>query len=278
MRRELPFDTRRKSALMTDTAKYYEALDRCVKRLPELGILKNWVYSIALYGSLPRGDFLAEVSDVDLFVILEWPAITSAEEWESFDEISGSFSKFFLDCFKEVSIPRSRGYLLDLVMLSKEHLPFKEKQVRLDPDFDYVVFKYFGVYSFDIPNWKIIYGEDFRTKLNTFDSKALAPAMAKNIIDRIDSTSSAKEVLGYAAHALRLAQVYYGEPTLDKRKILANFHRYVPQFPLKDQAVEIYGLAMRMNLISEEAISRSILKTFIHQLLKPLVDEANRSS
>lgn len=251
---------------------YHEALDKVVERISKTDDLRARVYSIALFGSLSRGDFVYGESDIDLMIVLEWPRIVEKEGWKGFDEYGMPVREVFLECFKHLPVPESRGHLLDLPTVPRAHLPLRGVDVPLDPDFDYPVFKYLGVYRFDLEHWKILYGEDFRSGLVEADYRGLLPTMAANLLSRNRSVGSLKEVLGIALHAIRLSQVFYGEETLDKRKVMGNFQDLVPVFPLKHLAWELWELGKRMNLVTAESMPLEHVREFVNQLVGPITN------
>jgi len=65
--------------------------------------------------------------------------------------------------------------------------------------------------------WKIVYGEDFRPKLRKVGWRSLVPIMADYMAQRIRKPVEPRMIVGIAVHAIRLGQVWFGEPTLDKR-------------------------------------------------------------
>jgi len=129
-----------------------KALDEAVSKLNQLSEeIRGRVYSIALFGSLVRGDFEDCFSDVDLFCVLNWPSLASGG-WSEFAEAARPIEMVFQEAFGQLPQPRERGGLLDFVLVPKGDLPLEGTDVELSPEVDYFVFKYLGVYSFELPS------------------------------------------------------------------------------------------------------------------------------
>ena len=243
-----------------------KALDEAVSKLNQLSEeIRGRVYSIALFGSLVRGDFEECFSDVDLFCVLNWPSLASGG-WSEFAEAARPIEMVFQEAFGQLPQPRERGGLLDFVLVPKGDLPLEGTDVELSPEVDYFVFKYLGVYSFELPLWRIVYGEDFRPKLRKVDWRSLIPVMADFMAKRILRVEEPRMLVGIAVHSIRLAQVWFGEPTLDKRVALRNFHRLVPEFPLKGLADRIWGMGRRAALVTKEECESIPIREFVLQV------------
>ncbi|MEM2915424.1 MAG: hypothetical protein QXH91_08525 [Candidatus Bathyarchaeia archaeon] len=105
-------------------------------------------------------------------------------------------------------------------------------------------FKFLDIYAFDfVRHSELLYGEDFRSELRVPDPRGLAPERARELVEKIHKQHEEGNLWAVsvcASEAMRTAQLYYGERTIDKRRILINFHRYVPPFPLKGFADELW--------------------------------------
>ncbi len=113
-----------------------KALDEAVSKLSQLSKeIRGRVYSIALFGSLVRGDFEECFSDVDLFCVLNWPSL-SPGGWPEFAEAARPIERVFQEVFGRLPQPRERGGLLDLLLVPKGHLPLERSDVKLSPEVD----------------------------------------------------------------------------------------------------------------------------------------------
>ena len=56
-----------------------------------------------------------------------------------------------------------------------------------------------------------------------------------------------------AGEALRLAELYFGEPDLDKRKMVNNFLEYVPEFPLKGFSQTLYQQYLDLDYFADKS-------------------------
>jgi predicted nucleotidyltransferase len=246
--------------------KYQAALTEVSRELSNLGGSKSLVYSTILFGSLARGDFLNGVSDVDIFLVIDWPQNKTADDWRKMNERCKPIQNLILDYFNPFPVPESKGYLLELVTLPKGNLPMEGRPLSMDFVNDYLIFKYFGVYRFDNPNWKILYGEDFREKLTPVDYQKLIPLMASNMLERIELASTSKGAVRLGVDIIRLAQIHFAEPTLDNRVVLANFEAKVPDFPAKYLAPRIWELSKKANQVTEKDIAPESIRSFVEQL------------
>lgn len=246
--------------------KYQAALNEVSKELSNLGGSKNLVHSTVLFGSLARGDFLDGVSDIDVFLIAEWPQNKTAEDWRRMNERCKPIQNLILEYFNPFPVPESKGFLLELVTLPKGNLPLDGRPLSSDFVNDFLIFKYFGVYRCDVPNWKILYGEDFRDKLTPVDVQKLVPVMAGNMLERIELASTPKGAVKLGLEVIRLAQIHFGEPTLDSSKVMLNFEAKVPDFPAKDLAPQIWELGRRTNVMTENGVRTESIRNFVVQL------------
>ena len=100
-------------------------------------------------------------------------------------------------------------------------------------------YPYFSVFLFDFKaNTQIIWGEDFKRKLpKAPDPATIAESWLRESLQRfriIKNAPKDRQRAAYAAYKIILvAQLYYGERTLEKTRILKLYLDNVPEFPQK---------------------------------------------
>ncbi len=197
-----------------------------IKALPRE--LKRKIVSVVLFGSLLRGDFVPSVSDIDLLIVFSNDA--SRQDIERIlkalyvigEKYSG-FSKY--------------DKVIDIPWILEKELPKKGSGKKS-------IFKFLNIYAFDfVKHSMVLYGRDITSEIEIPDPKSLIIDRAKRILkllEKHESENNKYMIKILAGEAIRLAQITYGEATIDKRKVLKNFLKYVPDYSMKTFAIKIW--------------------------------------
>jgi len=215
----------------------WEIVDLSIERVRRLDSgVRDKIYSIVLYNSLARGDFLPDVSDIDTMIVMKMPNVVFPE----------AEAKLIMNIFEEESkrfrteAPRGRHHgaaVVDCIAFGELELPLRGRTliptntVLAPPEI-----KPLGIYAFDFVKYsRVLFGENFIPYLEVKPPKVFIPERAKRMKPRLQAALEHEPVRlpMIAGEALRLAELYFGEHDLDKRKMLHNFMKYVPEFPLK---------------------------------------------
>jgi predicted nucleotidyltransferase len=223
---------------MLDEQSAWSAVDGAVRHVWALGQrLRAQITSIIVAGSLVRGDFIADNSDVDMHVVLrghvEVPWASQAYRAVS-------------DCFdRAVSPYRGRSHsprVWDGVCVSEAGLLRSATQAAAQR------YKAFGIYLFDlVAHHRTVYGRDVLAELpEPPDPKSL-------VIPRLDRLCRQAQagLDGPAEHraripmlgveAVKALQLYFGgEPSIHKRAIAEVYAEAVPPFAMKPFGLELW--------------------------------------
>ena len=213
--------------------------------------LATKLYSVVLYGSLVRGDFIDNVSDIDLIVVLK-----NAVEPSTGQQVS--------EIFKRVA--GQKGIHVDAPYLLEEKLPLKGKDQQLIKQMQ-KCWVQFGFFAFDIlQHHKILYGEDFVEKLEIPNPLYAAKDRIKHILEN-EVKCYPCQMDKWAWELVKAIQVIFSrKPTLNKEEVLQNFTLYVPDFPLKSFAKEILEGYKKKSKRDEVFLKRC--EVFIRQIEK----------
>ncbi len=230
------------------------AIKETIYKLPEK--YKTRLYSVVLFGSLVRGDFIDDVSDVDILIVFR-------------NGTSNSEIEYIIDKIKNIpgNIPGEGCYeAIDLVWLYEKELPLVNQPVKSP-------FKFLSIYAFDfIKNSKILYGVDFRDAMVVENPrKWIIPRVnrLRNLLKKSLNERNDKMLTILAGETIRLAQLVFGKPTINKKDVFRNFEKYVPDYPVKSFAAEIWGEYMSPKpnkKLSRKYIARLII--FVEKTLR----------
>jgi len=198
----------------------------CVKKTIEER--NEFIYSAVVYGSLLRGDFTPNVSDIDLLLVFK--------KNTPINKINNLLNEIW-KCAEKYYGLSNYEKIIDILWIYENELLLKDTDVESP-------FKCLSIYAFDFVKYsKVIRGVDFRKELKVQNPKVLVEKRAKRILELLEKFYSERkynmiEIL--AGEAIRLAQIHYGELTIDKRKVFKNFMKYVPEYPSKKLAEKIW--------------------------------------
>ncbi len=203
----------------------WELVEQGVKAFDELDDdVRKGVSSIVVYNSLVRGDFTSNASDIDVLLVLR-----PSPDVKTVDMVQ--------ECFTETAKPyRGKSncpHVFDIPWLSVSDLPLKEPRSGKRRH----TLKSLGIYAFDfVDHSEVLRGEDFRQDLDVKDPMTLVQSRANELQNECVkySTDERWRVVIVTGELVRLAQIRFGERTLDKRIVYKNFKEFVPHFEGKE--------------------------------------------
>ena len=195
------------------------------------------IVSIFIPASFARGDYNSPHSDFDFCVIRRddvntdlMTAIREFRFFEAFLDDPGTVLKDYVG-LRVSDIPRTRQDVFNSAVYDGERH----------------VWPYLWVYAFDLLAHRIhIYGPDLVADMPVVDPKTLIAHRMQNvdILSDIEKAYEAKRndfiVPRLTTHLMKWAQLYFGEPTINKFQVLPLFMENVPDFPVKPFAIELW--------------------------------------
>lgn len=181
------------------------------------------IRSVYVMGSWVRGDWLNCLSDLDLHLLL-WPDSTEAQREQDLAELK-AVAKGICPGGFAAHYPGGIDWGWDT------HVPTTESQVRTpcgNP--------FYGVFFFDFcANNHLIWGDDFTSDLPPpIDPRELLlPTLdfVEQMVSRGPGVPGGSKPLDYRAYrAAVMAQLAFGELTLDKTRMLNLYLKVVPDF------------------------------------------------
>ena len=218
--------------------------------------VKSIIYSIVVFGSLVRGDFVDDVSDIDILIVFKNGAPQESIR-SVLDAVRGVEARF--NVCKNFSV-------LDVVWVYEEEIPLVNR-------FTKTFFKFFTIYAFDfIKNSEVIYGEDFRDRLFVKNPKFWVPSRIirlKKLFKKWVEDGNARMLMILAGEVIRLAQIAFGKPTINKWDVIKLFREYVPNYPMKSFAETIWReyLTPKNRKVVDEKYIKNIVR-FIKDTLE----------
>ena len=195
--------------------------------------------SVCVCGSYVRGDFMENNSDIDFNLVFE----SGIDAWGPYS--SGGFLTV-----KKLADSLLAGHRFachnpdqfDWVTSAWESLPRRQADIHI-PDGSPTV-PLLNVFLFDyLRNLLVLWGTDPRSVMPApLPFPSLAEGWFRGVpIARRRYLQSGKEwrVAFSAFKSIQVAQIFFGEQTLDKRRLPALYERYVPNFPLRDFGYKI---------------------------------------
>ena len=197
---------------------------------------RSKIISITIGGSLVRGDFIEDLSDVDVFTLVRG---NIEEYWDS--EEHKAFISYFDSYLSQYKGHSHNPFVWDDLSICEEDLP-----KTLD-DLANQKIKALGIYLFDfIENHRTLYGEDFTRRLpQNSDPKSLVIPRINSLLKRaekiINGTQNRDRIYLMGVEALKAVQLYFGEkPAIDKLAIEQVYRARVPDFPMKSFGWELW--------------------------------------
>ncbi|WP_324735837.1 nucleotidyltransferase domain-containing protein [Thermococcus sp. SY098] len=190
-----------------------EFLECIKKRIIQDDELKNGLYSLIIYGSFVRGDFLENVSDLDFFAVIIKD-----------ESIIPKLKQVLEDCIKEVNAVE-----VDLAWEYLENIG--------DPLRKGVPFKFLTIYQEDfLENHIVVYGKDIADVLPKYKFEDLLDWRIERILKLIKrSKGNTKLMHILAGETARLLALINGAKSLRKNDIMNILEKIQDE-----EAIEIY--------------------------------------
>lgn len=206
--------------------------------------LLDELYSLILYGSAVRGDFVKEVSDLDFFAVVK-----------STDEVLPSLKEILEECTKNTGAVE-----VDLAWEFLENLK--------DPLNKGVPFKFLTIYQEDfLKNHLVIYGDDITQILPRYRFEELVEWRVKRLLKLSELNARNLKMLHITAgEVTRLLALLNGAKSLKKEDILWALHK------LKDEdALSVYTSYLnRRSTPFDENFLRNFILTRCNEILRKL--------
>jgi predicted nucleotidyltransferase len=220
----------------------------CIKtKIEDNETLAKRLYSLILFGSYVRGDFIEGVSDLDFFGV--------------FNETTGGSTPQLAEILKECT--RGIKYkLIDLpcVTLNDLREPLKQKNPL----------KFLTFYQDDfLKNHKVVYGEDISDILPTYDKETLQNARAQQLILAPQRFKDNYELLLLSAgETARFEAIVSGAISISKVDIMKTLEKTGDE-----EALHIYSAYIEGREIK---LSREYLSSFIVSRISKFLENRSR--
>jgi hypothetical protein len=211
--------------------------------------LPSDLWSVCICGSYARGDFMDYNSDLD-FVLIGAPHVNGNPD-------TSVVRKLANDILAGRRFHSHNPQQFDWVSISWDALP-KAGDVITLPESGPPVFRLLNIFLFDfVENLLVLWGMDPREILTAApDVRDLAPAWfaraRHNQQRHLDEHNEFRLVFS-AFNSTHVAQIVFGERTLDKRYHLDLYRKYVPDFPLKNFGCELIEAKLRQRYPDDPA-------------------------
>jgi hypothetical protein len=192
------------------------------------------VRSVCVCGSYVRGDFIDRNSDLDLLIVLSPHRADTGgvPENEAVRDVQAMATRFLASRVLYSHNPRQ----FDWLVAPWEAIPKRTEDHRIPDGRPGIAL--LGVFAFDLLDYlNVLWGDDPRTAMAT------PPPLNRLARGWFDSIGAARDRYGRASQPWRIAfsafksaqvaQIVFGEQTLDKRRLPELYRQYVPDFPLK---------------------------------------------
>jgi predicted nucleotidyltransferase len=219
-----------------------------IGRLPTA--TRSAITGVVVAGSLVRGDFLAERSDVDVYTVLrgqvEQPYDTDAHR-----AVKSCFDRYFAPYRGHCHHPQ----VWDDVCLPEAALPGRSEDVPGQQ------IKALGIYLFDLVQFhRTVWGTDFTAAMPAPpEIRLLVGPRLDGLVCSIgeltgDDAARAARAMMLVVEAVRAVNLLFcepGKPSLHKRDVLVGYNTRVPTFPMKS-----FGLALWKDYADERRADR----------------------
>lgn len=215
----------------------WAAVYSAIKDVEELpGDVRSQILSITVAGSLVRGDFVENRSDVDVHTVFRGAA-DNPRRSEAHRQLRPCFDRHFA-AYRGRSL---NPMAWDDVWVSEGQLPREPAESGRHR------FKALGIYFFDfLKHHRTVWGEDFTSAMPApADPKPLAGERLDFLIERAewtirDEPEEQQRLPLLAGSAVALLQVYFGpEPSLHKSDLLPRYVGCVPEFAAKPFGLDV---------------------------------------
>lgn len=191
---------------------FIECIQDGIERIEELSEV---LYSLILFGSYVRGDFIDGVSDLDFFAVLKG---------ESYETIIPGLRAVVEECAEHI-----RCREVDLAWERLENLD--------DPLNKGFPFKFLTFYQEDfIENHVVVYGKDIVGLLPVYDREGLLRWRAERLLTNLERDRDKPEMLRLGAgEVIRLIAIWGGAKSIDKADVMSTLEALGD-----DEALEIF--------------------------------------
>lgn len=251
---------------MQDTYKTAQAIVEFIQgTVNKQGFEVPSIRNIYITGSFVRGDWLNMSSDLDIQVLFKKGSPDILQKEDLLKLQNAIAERFGKPPFPSQAM--SSEYGLDIS--TNDYLPQNEKDLS-----ELCPFMPYNIYYFDFcQNRKLLYGDDFSQDLpKPID---IAPLIVPAVRALAERMKIYRESFRFAYAAYKIAvmlQLYFGERSIDKRRMLDLYLRNVPEFSHK-----LYGEMIIRNYIGSYYPDRppqyfdpSVYKDFARAALKLL--------
>jgi hypothetical protein len=194
------------------------------RKLLELGNIR----SVFVTGSYVRGDWLDCCSDLDINILFLPNFKGPIEKDVGYRVIRSTANKILRGRPFPSQCPSGIDWSIH------PGVPTREKDVR-----NVSGYLLFNIFLFDfLEHSEILWGEDFRPLMPAPpDPVSLAPLWFERVLNKIgqlgDSEADCWTAAKWAYNSIVIAQMAFGERTLDKTRMLSLYMRNIPAFPMK---------------------------------------------
>lgn len=207
----------------------------------------NKIVSVFVPGSFARGDYNPPHSDFDFGIVrkddVELYPIAMIRQFDFFQAL----------------VPDPGKVLKDYVDIRLSDIPTSPEGVYRLAEYDgeRYIWPYLWVYGFDLAAHRIhLYGPDLIAMMPTIDPRILVAHHVRHVDIFRPFEKAAREqrndffVPRLTTHLLKQAQLYFGEPTINKFEVLPLFVKHVPEFPTKPFAAELWDEYMHHRIFN----------------------------
>jgi hypothetical protein len=219
-----------------------------IGRLPTA--TRSAIIGVVVAGSLVRGDFLAERSDVDVFTVLRGQ-VDQPYDTDAHRAVKSCFDRYFAPYRGHCHYP----HVWDDVCLAEAALPGRTEDVAAQP------IDALGIYLFDTVQFhRTVWGADFTASMPAPpEVRSLVGPRLDGLVRAIgeltgDEAARCARAMMLAVEAVRAVHLMFceaGKPSVLKRDVLIGYNTRVPTFPLK-----AFGLALWKDYADERRADR----------------------
>lgn len=179
-------------------------------------------FSVVVYGSFMRSDFVLAKSDIDLMLITRD---------ESHPDPGPQAERILKSRIEADGLVKA-----DIWRLRLGEIP-KKGGVNPDPQERPIQF---GLYAFDVSRChKTIHGLEYLNELDIPDPKPLALMRLRKLAAE-ELVRHPEQAPKWACEAIKALQIYFGNATREKTEVFEGYFRFVPEFALKEFAREVW--------------------------------------
>ncbi len=194
------------------------------------------IFSVYVSGSYVRGDFLESNSDLDLSVVFRPGGDRLLREDPSYKLVQSEVQGIIGGRSFHSHTPGG----VDWEAIRWDWLPTPKRGPSIPGPAPY--YAPFGIFLFDLHRYlKVCWGEDPRPHLvEPPDPVSMATAWYEHSLERLNPDYQRVENAASGAFkSLQVAQIIFGEPTLDKTRLPTLYEDVVPGFPMKEEGARL---------------------------------------